>query len=489
MPKSVEITLTNKLAWVTKASDLSYEKLDRFWSYSVPGARFTTAFRHGWDGRIKMFKRGSVAAGLFRATRWDAEEELGIKFKVTRDLPSVACALKRGKPIDKKYLFQWEAVEAMCAAVKRGGGIILAATGGGKTKLCADFFGRYPYNCLFVVDQIDLLHQSKEEIQHWLGEEVGIVGEGIYETRRITVATIQTLRAHMHDREVLRWFKKIKIVVVDELHVQMGYRHFSVLDKISPVARFGLTATLQLKSKHVRLKAYAFAGPVLYQFPYSEARDKGIVASGRVLQFLLPELYPGRRRNYQDEVREEILENDLKATVCYRIVKWLIENKRCVLVLVDRVAHVQLLTEMFASIKHGVAYGPVSRSIRDKAKRDFEAGKLHLLIANCVFKKGMNIKRVDAIVDMAEMKSKNDVQQKFGRGVRLHKNKAELLYIDIGTQTGRFAQAAVSRARALKKAGVKVITVQARGVTKVLAKLGVWARCRPNPVVLPKGGK
>lgn len=475
------VILTNRYAFFPDIDDLTFKKLDDYWSYYEPKARYAPAHKlylrmysaalkagtlgdepiPGWDGRYKFLSNDCcVPAGLFRATRVDLKESLDIRFKVERELPkiaslSAAVVVKAVFPqTDHKYQYQIECVDAMRRAIPRGGGIVISATGTGKTKIAGDFFGLVTVPCLFLVDLISLLYQSQEEISKWLGEPVGVVGNQTYDVQRVTVATVQTLSRHIQDKKFMKWFRHIKIVVVDELHEQMARRNFKLLDKIDPIARYGLTATLQLKRKPVRLKAYAFAGPVLYSFPYSLGRDKGVLKAGQVVQLLFPEITG--TENYMEAYQEEIVENTLKRDACVEIVTKLVKAGRYVIVLCFSIEHLNILDNAFSGIPHRLAYGKITRLERASAKALFEKGKIRLIIASVVFKKGENIKRLDAIVDMAEMKSENDVQQKFGRGVRLHAQKKDLLYIDIGTQSGRFFANAKKRIRALRANDVPV---------------------------------
>jgi superfamily II DNA or RNA helicase len=134
---------------------------------------------------------------------------------------------------------------------------------------------------------------------------------------------------------------------------------------------------------------------------------------------------------------------------------------RHAVVLANRKKHVKDLDDVMAGIPHRLAYGDVDVEARNEAKELFEDEDIKLIIESGVFKKGVSIKRIDAIIDTAEMKSKNDAVQKFGRGLRLHKDKDELVYIDFGTAgDGRFGKAATSRRRAFKQAGIKVTVVK-----------------------------
>ncbi|MDE2100626.1 MAG: DEAD/DEAH box helicase family protein [Patescibacteria group bacterium] len=491
----VEVTLTNTHAVITRATDEQWAQLSDYWSFFAPNARWVPSYKlylrtrkeaerendpsliQGWDGMVRLLKNdGSLAAGVYRATKKEIKEKLGIRFSTTWDLPDIRIRQAKLYTGEEKYQYQYEAVKAMCENTAAGGGIILSATGTGKTKEASDYFYQHDYPSLFVVNRKTLMYQTKKELEYWLhGEEVGIVGDGVKQIRRVTVATVQTLQLYAHTREFEKWFDMIKIVFVDELHKQMAKSNFKLLNQIRPIARFGLTASLQMKKKAVRYKAWEYAGPVIYEFPYAEARDREVLAEGHVLQLRFPDSGLDYDGDWREEYLAEVVENETKLKACSLIARWLIESGRSVILLVNRQAHVAALRALFRDVKHRVAYGPVKQTRRAVALKKFEAGKIKLMIASSIFEEGINIKRVSAIIDLAEFRSKDSALQKFGRGVRLHLDKSNLVYIDIGTETGRYRKAAVSRQRALRAAGVPVTVVKV-GTPKA-AKSAVVAFC------------
>lgn len=479
----MRIVLENRWAYVERASDKELAILRDFYSYFFPAARYARRYKQylwskwhaekegsknpvlkGWDGMVCLFKDGRIPAGLFRATRKELEKLATVR--VRKVLPDVTFQfqLEATEP-EGKYRFQYECVQAMFSATPHGGGIVLSATGSGKTKMAADYFRGVTHTCLFVVDTIGLLHQSAKEIAEWLGEPVGVVGEGDYCVERVTVATSQTLHAHMRDAKFRRWYERIGIVIVDELHEQMGMRNFAVLEKIEPIAVFGLTATLQLGRKPVRFKAWSFAGPIIYAFPIAKATKKKVVTKGSVIQLLFPYDdnfgFSKGREGYLEEYKMEVLEHWEKLRACRRIAKILLAAGRYVLVLADRIDHVDCLANELPKPNRCIR-GAVKTAVRNKARRDFERGKVRLLIASKVFKKGISIKRVDAMIDAAEGGSKNDALQKFGRSVRLHKDKTHVVYVDIGTDGGRFGKRAFRRRKAFRQAEIPLKMVKVR---------------------------
>jgi superfamily II DNA or RNA helicase len=485
--QKVHVTLTEREAYITECPKETWQWLSDYWSFFVPSARFSMGYRHylnekrraaaegdpnrkvdGWDGRARLLSRdGTVPAGVFRATRKEIKE-LGIRFVVTYERPDQPTLQKGIQITDTKYRHQRRAVRRIIKAIPKGGGIVLSATGSGKTGMAAQLFSKLGWNCLFVVDQVNLLYQTQKELGRWLGEPVGIVGDRKYEVQRVTVGTVQTLSKHVKDKAFMKWYRTVSIVVIDELHVQMNRRNFKVLETIKPVARIGLTATMQMSKKEVRMKAWAFCGPVLYRYPISRAQAAGVVSSGQAVQLLFPqdEFAP---ENYQEAYEQEVVFHEGKLAACGRIVRWLIEKQdRRVILLVSRIAHVKELQAEFSDFEYGLAYGKVDKKQRISTLERFERGELKLIIANVVFEKGVDVKRVDVVCDMAEMKSKNTAVQKYGRGVRLHADKADLLYIDFGADAGRFGKAARSRARALSDEKIPVTKIKVSGPLQAL---------------------
>ena len=455
---AVEVVLTNRRAYITEASEEDYEAISNYWAFYPPGYRFSPKYIYGsWDGKIRMLQRdGSMPAGLFRATRKDVAAELNITFRVKTDLPKVNGHQAPKVQLGSKYRYQEECVLGMLDSVPKGGGIILSATGTGKTAIAGKFFKCVKDYCLFVVDDLGLLYQSKKEIEEWAKEDVGLVGHSKFLPQRLTVATIQTLHKHRNDLAFRKWFRKVKIVIVDELHEQMSRRNFKILETIKPIACYGLTATLQLRRKEIRTKAFSFAGPVIYEFPLKKGIEHGVLTNGRMLQ-LLYEWEPIIEEDYQQSYKDQVWHNETKLEAAAKIIRCLIKEGHYVIALVDKPRHVRALHSRVLDVPHRLAYGAIDPHRRRRSRTKFDEGDLQLIIANRVFKKGINVKRVDVLIDMAELKSKNDACQKFGRGVRLHPTKSELLYIDFGTEgENRYSKAAKSRARAIKGMGIKI---------------------------------
>jgi len=180
---------------------------------------------------------------------------------------------------------------------------------------------------------------------------------------------------------------------------------------------------------------------------------------------------------------ERIVENSERNQLIASLVKEGRSRGYHVIVLLERLRHLKLVSERLKGIPFRIVAGQkyesehqkwnekkgklvrvvVGESIdvatRQKITGKFELSKVRVILANKVFKKGVNIKRVDVIINGGGMKSKDDALQAFGRGVRLHADKSGLLYFDIADQDEKnkgnwFAKAARSRKRAFTQSGI-----------------------------------
>lgn len=448
-----------------------------YYSFHPPGYIFVPAFRMGrWDGRIRFLRRNKVPTGLFLVTRKAIEVDLGVRFKVRNDLEKILFSAN-GISSDRDY--QNECVEAMIeAANKYAGGLILSATGTGKTRLTGQFFSRLKGNGCFIVDELTLLKQAQEELSKVLGEEVGEVGDSKFLPQRITVATAQTLHLHEDDPKFEPWTESLKVNVIDEIHVQMNRRSFNIVEAIAPPVVFGLTATLELQKKHIRTRAYALAGPVCYEYPLTQGQKEGHLVQGVVVQILKE----GRETatvsksasmlDYTTDYSNCIVHDESRNELICDLLREAVKHNYFPLVLVERVAHLKLLSEMISDLPHSIICGEKKAEERLQAKLKFEAGKVKVLLANKVFQKGVDIKKVDVIIDGGGMKSKNRAVQIFGRGIRLAEGKKGLIHFDICDVGNRFEGAGKSRRRAFKKVGipVKKVSFDDFSVGKLLLK-------------------
>jgi superfamily II DNA or RNA helicase len=419
---------------------------------------------------------GELPAGLFWATRKGIERECGIEFELSGRLQWPEMKSTGNLSSADDWQFQNRCVEKMVRTSRFGGGLVVNATGTGKTRLSAMLFSRISGKGCFIVDQLVLMEQAIADLEKELGEKVGMVGNSIFEPRRITVGTVQTMHKHQDYTDFQKWTRQLDVMFIDEIHEQMNHRNFSVVQNIRPKAVYGLTATLQLRKKNVRLRAWSLAGPVIYEFPLVEGQRRGVLTKGVAIRVMVDnridmedissDMATHKHGTWGRFYDEKIVHDVARNEVVEDIIRKARKEGRFSAALVTRVEHLRELADRLPDVPHRVIAGTFRGQhvdIKDRMlfKDSFEEGKVRVIIANTVMKKGVNIKRLDVVVDAAAGSNPNDPIQKFGRGVRLHEDKDGLLYFDISdydpdNRYNWFQKAAKRRARALKQAGIPV---------------------------------
>lgn len=463
----VRVMLTNRWATFQCSPELQAQ-IKPLFSYEVPGARFSEAYKCGsWDGRKNLMARGRVASGLFLEMLDTLREKYRLEVKDQRTAPTY----KDLPALDKTRSYQAECVAAMRGSIS--GGIVLVATGAGKTYLTGDYFRQLDGRAVFCVDELTLWRQAKEELEKAVGEEVGWIGNGEFQPRRITVATIQTLHKHRADPRFRNWAGVLDVVVIDEVHVAINKRNVDVLAQLKPKASFGLTATLELQKPHVRLPVTALTGPVIFRYPIQDGTRDGFLSRGKVIRVEFRDPLRGQAPGYWStsgthgrhwipgwhksaQYRYHVVLNKVRNDLVEDLAREALRESRHTIILVERLDHLRILSRRFQDVPHRVMSGAQSMEERFDAKEAMNAKRLPLILANRVFGKGIDISRVGAIVDATALPGRNSAIQRYGRGVRKAEGKQELLYYDVADRGNQFEGSAHSRALALQETGAEL---------------------------------
>jgi superfamily II DNA or RNA helicase len=485
--KTVHAVISNRWT-VFKCPPERIKNLKKIFRYPIPGAEFSQSYRNGsWDGCKNMLLRGRVSTGLFLELKSELEKKYLLTIEDQCIFPQF---LKKKSESDRDY--QNEALEAM-RTNSSCGGLLIAATGAGKTRMAAEFFKSLVGRGLFVVDELTLLEQTRLEFEEVIGEKIGIAGRSIFDPQRITVATIQTLSKHCKRKDFVKWYKTIEVVMIDEIHVAINRRNINIISQIKPKAVFGLTATLQLQKPEVRFPVTALTGPVIFDYAIKTGVEEGFLTQGTVvnLQFQDPMKKPvpgyftvvgkDKKKKWIPPwerlaiYRHHISLNKARNDMIESLVREGLKRKRRIVVLVEQRRHLKILTSRFKDVNHRVLSGDKNLSgdpsLRVKAMKDMDAGKVPLILASRVMSKGSNVKSVNVIIDGTALPGDNSAIQRYGRGVRKVDGKHGLLYINISDCGNKLAYASKLREAALLKTNAHFIHMVWRGDPKEVYEL------------------
>lgn len=333
-----------------------------------------------------------------------------------------------------------------------GRGTVILATAGGKTLTSASIitqihnlymssFNKGTFKCLFVVPDRGLVEQTTSDfieygvpfsVSKWTGDD------DINHESNVIVANLGILQSK---NTKLDFLKDIDVLFVDEVHkIRKGNEINKIFKKIETPFRFGLTGTMPEEMLD-QWNIIGKIGPVLYEkHSYDLRQDKYI--SGAQIQIL--------KIHHKNPVDETITSNE-KISDKYRAeIKALITSKfrnktisklagklpNNSLVMVDYIEHGELLYEM--TVKDNPTKqvffirGDVEIAERERIRQLIEVNSDVIIIAiSKIFSTGINIKNLHYIIFACGGKAKVKIVQSIGRGLRLHKDKTQLIIFDI----------------------------------------------------------
>lgn len=191
---NLTITVYNSVCQVLPRLDFHLSaELDALLAFGVEGARFTAAYvNNKWDGKKHLY---STAKQAF-PTGYLVEVYLFFKQKGIE--PVIVdrrdCPTMDGTSVKLRGKAPWRhQIEVFSAMAKQCRGLIQVATGGGKTFCIAGAYALFNQPGIVLTYRRELMFQLRHNLQEFLGEPVGIFGDGQWEEGRLTVCMAQSL--------------------------------------------------------------------------------------------------------------------------------------------------------------------------------------------------------------------------------------------------------------------------------------------------------
>ena len=361
--------------------------------------------------------------------------------------------------VDFKYEHRYYQEDVVLRGLKYGRGIILSATGSGKSFITASLVQQFynartsqNFKCLIAVPGLSLVRQLTKDF-----EEYGVKfshtqwsKEEELEDANVVIVNNELLCARFDDNP---WIKDVDLLIVDECHKAKAASKVSALvTKINTVHKFGLTGTLP-DDQYNQWKIKGIFGPVFFEKNSKELRDEGFLTEASIIRLELKyseqpkyvENTPDtpKTENYNIEL-EFLYEHEKRNQMLNTLVNRLEGNT---LVLVDRIAHGEVLEEVFKDSGDVVfIQGAVEVDERIDVVKRMEDGSDVICVAMAsIFSTGINIKNLHNIIFASGGKSFIRIVQGIGRGLRLHNSKEKLTILDICDQLRYGQEHAVKR--------------------------------------------
>lgn len=454
----ITIQLTNVYCQIDGLTDMDViTKLDRKLSYYIPGYQFMRMYKlHQWDGKKHLLDRKlKFQTGLLPYVEQILKaSDTEYTIQDNRIQPTLGDKL----PLAPEYYTPRDyQIAAVDACLKHKCGIVKMATGGGKTLTISMLIAATNIKTVVYVISLDLLYQTKSDIEKALGIECGIVGDGQCDIKQITVSTPWTV-IHAYDKEydpfdddegtikeadldqsskfkIQKMVEETEMFIYDEAQF-LAASSLQVISKASKNAyyRFGFSGTpWRDTSDDILLEAAT--GPDIVDINATTLIEQGILVPPRIYFIEVPELdgYSEETNHPYPKVYEAyIAENKTRNELIVKALTKLQASKRKILVLARRKKHGLNLLNMLKKSPIKVYYlnGDAPIEERQAVKDLFNADELDVIIATTIFDQGIDLPKIDALILAGSGKSSTKALQRIGRAIRGFPGKTDAIIID-----------------------------------------------------------
>ena len=429
-------------------SHIYYELADLF-TFEVPGAKFSPAYRKKyWDGKIRLFniKKEEIYIGLLEKILDFCEqhkytyefvdnEQYGTPFELDKTLSKEGVkgymtAISKYKPRDYQ-------IDGVYDALRHRRRLLLSPTASGKSLMIYSLVRYYidkHQKILLVVPTTSLVEQMYKDFEDY-GWDSSSYCHRIYSGREktndnpVTITTWQSIY-----NLPKKWFDRFGVVIGDEAHQFKSKSLISIMTKLVDTKyRFGFTGTLDGSETHKWVLEGLF-GSVYKIIKTDELMKKGHVATLDINVLLLKHP-PQKFEVFEDEVQYIIGHNRRN-----NFIKNLaLDLKGNTLILYARVeGHGQPLYELINSNnllenRHVFfIHGGVDTENREKVRTITEKENNAIIVASYgTFSTGINIKNLHNVIFASPSKSRIRNLQSIGRVLRKGDNKTKATLYDI----------------------------------------------------------
>ncbi len=419
---------------------------------TIDNPKYISAKRFGrWiakDLKAKLYYYESVPDGL-RFPRGFANQAVLLCREYLKQTPAIVD--NRLLLDDVQFVFSGTMrpyqERALLATEKRSFGVIEAGTGSGKTVMALAIIAGRAQPTLVVVHTKELLYQWQKRIDAFLGCEAGLVGDGHFDLRDITVAIVNTARKRI--KELAPRFGHL---VVDECHRVPASLFTDVVSNFDGQYLLGLSATAFRNDDGLTRLIYFYMGDRIHKVEMEELQESGAIVK--------PELF--RRKttfqyNYsgdyqplvsaltQDTERNKQILGDVTVE-CKR------KDSGICLLVSDRISHCQLFEQklLTAGVDVALLTGQTSTEQRSAIVENVQNGNVEVLVATLqLIGEGFDCSGLSTLFLTTPITFEGRLLQILGRIMRPAKGKRARVYDYVDESVSVLKRSAASRKKIL----------------------------------------
>jgi superfamily II DNA or RNA helicase len=412
-----------------------FYKVQEKLTFKAYGYQYTPQYRnYGWDGKKTLFRKNQTApAGCLQRVKRVLEKNCGHTVKV-------------------KHLFNYEPrgdanihglvlasfqTEAVARALKYRRGIIEAPVRSGKTAIAAALIKSIGHYTTWVVTYgKDLVHQTRKDLEYHLGVPIGVFSESEYVHGQVIVTSYQAIsrvvttytrltnynpfdskiiprisrKTKSRNERIIKALQDGRVFIFDECHHVVAPKNRRLLNAIASAGYIiGLSSTPKPDNKR-RLEIEAAIGPNIFKVQYETLIKHKRLATPMITVYQLPYVwYTNEPTEYADIYESNIVENIFRNQFIADVSKKLYETGKTSFIMIRNLAHGPLLRALIPGSMF--VQGSISSSARADLYSSLQEKRIHCIIAT-VGKEGLNIPKLDAVINAEGLKSSVTTLQK-----------------------------------------------------------------------------
>ncbi len=319
------------------------------------------------------------------------------------------------------------------------------------TLIAAMMAAQFNKPTIIYVIGLDLLQQFHNLFSKIFDEEIGWIGNGIINPKRITIASIWSLGSALEfkktmflddevvkelptqiqdKKKVLDCLKNARVHIIDECHACTCDTIQEIYKFINPERIYGLSGT-PYRDDGSDLLISSIIGEIIIEISASELISIGLLTEP-VIKFKHVPFEPISLRTYGEVYKEYVVLNETRNNIIFEEAQKLVSKGYKTLVLFKTIEHGRILLEIFTNnnINCELLNGNDSLERRNEVKSRLEKGEIDCLIASTILDIGFDAPILSALVLAGGGKSKIRALQRVGRILRIFPNKKRAAVVD-----------------------------------------------------------
>lgn len=326
--------------------------------------------------------------------------------------------------------------------LQRDFGVLVAGTGSGKTVVGLKAITVRAQPTLVLVHTKELLYQWVEQVNVFTGMEAGLIGDGKFIIRPITVGIVNTVKKHLDSLP-----SQFGHLVVDECHRVPASLFTDVVTAFDAKYALGLSATAYRREELLTKLIFMFVGPCVHRIESGSLMESGAILKPEI-HLKYTEFTFSYRNNYAALMKALTADDQRNKQIADDVVSRVKAAQGIIIVVSDRVAHCERLAQLIsekgtpASVLTGRTAGHERTQIVEAINND----AIKVLVSTVqLIGEGFDAKQLSSLFLATPIKFSGRLKQVIGRILRPQQGKKACVYDYVDHRVGVLRNSAKKR--------------------------------------------